>query len=501
MKRLAGLRTLIKRWQPFPSHLFLLLAVLLLAFLGYDYQRSLVPFTIEFNGVPYPAMTHQATVGGALTDAGLKIEPGDWVRPELTAPLTRGMTVEVEPARTVAIEADGRLIESRTHETTPLGVLTEAGLALNPFDEVLIDARPLARKSSLPLRSTTVPADNPPLPWERPAAQPIHLLVKRAVALFVDNDGIPSTLYTTATTIGEALLEHDILLYLGDRVTPSLGNRVSAGLKVYIQRSKAVELVADGHAVRTRSRAETVADVLAEQYVSLVGKDTVDPPESTPVRDGMGIRVTRVSRAMVVEQDTVAFETVWKPAADLALDQQRVDQQGKEGLTRRRIEVLYRDGQEVQRERDEEWIEAEPQTKIIAYGTRITPQTVQTDDGQLSYWRKVRMLATSYTAASSGKTRDDPRYGITRSGLPVERGVVAVDSAVVGLGDRLYVPGYGIAVVGDTGGGIKGRRIDLGYPEDDPVMWYRWVDVFVLGSPPPRDDIRWVLPNWPREER
>jgi len=42
------------------------------------------------------------------------------------------------------------------------------------------------------------------------------------------------------------------------------------------------------------------------------------------------------------------------------------------------------------------------------------------------------------------------------------KGVVAVDPRVIRLGSRLYVEGYGFAVAGDTGGSIKGKRIDLG---------------------------------------
>ena len=81
----------------------------------------------------------------------------------------------------------------------------------------------------------------------------------------------------------------------------------------------------------------------------------------------------------------------------------------------------------------------------------------------------------------------------------MRRGIVAVDPRVVNLGGRVYVPGYGFGDVADTGGRILGRRIDLGYDEWDLVYWYRWVDVYLLAPPPPKSQIPWVLPNWPRE--
>ncbi|MBN1810686.1 MAG: 3D domain-containing protein, partial [Anaerolineae bacterium] len=103
--------------------------------------------------------------------------------------------------------------------------------------------------------------------------------------------------------------------------------------------------------------------------------------------------------------------------------------------------------------------------------------------------------------ATSGKTRDHPHYGITFLGWQMRAGIVAVDPTVVNLRSDVYVFGYGKGVAGDTGGAIKGRRIDLGYEEDDPkaLTWYRWVDVYLLAPAPPTSNIRWVLPNWPVE--
>ncbi len=54
--------------------------------------------------------------------------------------------------------------------------------------------------------------------------------------------------------------------------------------------------------------------------------------------------------------------------------------------------------------------------------------------------------------------------GRTASGLQVRKGVVAVDPALIPLGTRLFVPGYGNAVAADVGGAIKGRIIDLWMP-------------------------------------
>lgn len=54
--------------------------------------------------------------------------------------------------------------------------------------------------------------------------------------------------------------------------------------------------------------------------------------------------------------------------------------------------------------------------------------------------------------------------GHTATGAPVGVGTVAVDPSVIPLGSTVYIPGYGMAVADDTGGGIQGNRIDVWLP-------------------------------------
>jgi 3D (Asp-Asp-Asp) domain-containing protein/chromosome segregation ATPase len=67
--------------------------------------------------------------------------------------------------------------------------------------------------------------------------------------------------------------------------------------------------------------------------------------------------------------------------------------------------------------------------------------------------RSLTVLATGYALG-----------GRTASGLPVGWGAVAVDPSVIPFGSRLLIPGYGLGVAADTGGAIRGARIDLWFP-------------------------------------
>lgn len=53
--------------------------------------------------------------------------------------------------------------------------------------------------------------------------------------------------------------------------------------------------------------------------------------------------------------------------------------------------------------------------------------------------------------------------GRTASGIPVRNGVVAVDPRVIPLGTLIYIDGYGRFLAADTGGAIKGNRLDIWY--------------------------------------
>jgi 3D (Asp-Asp-Asp) domain-containing protein len=54
--------------------------------------------------------------------------------------------------------------------------------------------------------------------------------------------------------------------------------------------------------------------------------------------------------------------------------------------------------------------------------------------------------------------------GRTALGIPVRKGVVAVDPKLIPLGTKLHIPGYGPGIAADVGYAIKGRIIDLWFP-------------------------------------
>ena len=93
-----------------------------------------------------------------------------------------------------------------------------------------------------------------------------------------------------------------------------------------------------------------------------------------------------------------------------------------------------------------------------------------------AYTKQINAKVTAYTPFDAGCN------GITATGTKAEKGVIAVDPRVIPLGTKVYIPGYGVATAEDTGGAIKGNRIDVCYASKDQAFSWgvRNVPVYIL---------------------
>ena len=489
-KRVTELLVVLLRLLTMPGlwATFILFAMLVRA--TAEYMRDLHPVTLVVDGQTRAFYTRQATVRGLLADVGVTLSEHDRVIPALDTPLRSGMTITVERARPVVVMADGVERVVYAHEGTVDDILRLAKVELRPGDSLAVDGQVRVAGRTSSARGGRA---------REPQPLPARIEVKRAKVMYLDDSGVEQPLRTTAHTVGQALYQAGVTVYYGDRVYPDLNATVAPGLRVHIQRGLPIATTVDGHTIRARTHSKTVGEVLAELGVSLVGRDISFPPPEAAVEEGMQIRVVRVVEKTFVEEEIIPFETEWIPDPSLEIDHRRVDDAGSNGIIRHRYKAVYHDGKEVSRYLEDEWVARTPHPREIAYGTRIVIRTLETPDGPIEYWRRIRVFLTSYTEATCGKTPDHPLYGITRLGWKMRHGIIAVDPRVIPLRTKLYVPGYGPGIAGDTGGLIKGRHIDLGYDVDNFVMHYEWGYVYLLTPVPPPSKIRWILPDFPRE--
>jgi 3D (Asp-Asp-Asp) domain-containing protein len=295
--------------------------------------------------------------------------------------------------------------------------------------------------------------------------------------------------------VGEALWRAGYRLHQADLVAPPPDAAVTVGLSVRVERARPMTLLADGQTVAVYSRALTVEAVLAEAGLPLVGLDySVPAADGPPPADGL-IRVVRVREEVLTEQDLIPRETVYQALPEVEIDTVQVLQAGADGVVRRYLRVRYEDGVEVTRATEGEVIAQAASPRVIGYGSNLVIRTVDTPDGPIEYWRALTFYATSYSPSRAGVPRTARNFGITASGRPLTIGLVAIDRSYVPFGTRLYVPGYGYALAADTGGGVKGRWIDLGYDDWNYKSWHQVVTVYFVTPVPPADQIRWIMPS------
>lgn len=477
-----------KSWtRPIPvmrdANLFALAFVLIaLGALWYLFLAGRERVTIQLNEQETTIWTRQQTVRDALIEAGISWKAEDIVRPGLNEALPQDGRITLRLAMPIVISADGDVLERRTQATTISQVLKESNIRLKPQDLVFLDGRLTRSDASLPRYAAN--AGEPAL--FTPSNGIVHLTITRALPITINDNGTISTLYTTENTLGTALAHAGVQIYVGDSVTPDLTTPVTTGAAVYIRRSRPASVTVDGRTIRTRTRADTVAKLLAQEGVKLEDKDYAIPAPNNPLVDNLNVNITRVREVFITETEELRPGTYSVPNPNLELDEHVDAQAGAKGEKKRLFKSVYENGKLISTGLEREWIEKPPQDHIINYGTKVVVRELTLPDGSVvQYWRKIRLLATAYSAATSGKDKEHPEYGRTRLGLQAGRGIVAVDPRLINLGSSVYVPGYGQALAGDTGGRIKGKRIDLGFPEDAMEDWYRWVDVYVLTPVPP----------------
>lgn len=190
------------------------------------------------------------------------------------------------------------------------------------------------------------------------------------------------------------------------------------------------------------------------------------------LRHIVGVYVTR-ERELIWEK--IPFQTEIEYTKELPHRKKVIVKRGATG--RRGVikeTVIYSDGKRKSAVVSK-WIEYEPQTEYARVGTQYDLKTIEINGKKVSYWKTIKVLATSY---------DKTCYGcndITATGAKLKKGVVAVDPKIIPMHTQMYIPGYGFGKAEDTGGKIKGNRIDLAYDDIRYGDWSRrWVTIYII---------------------
>ncbi len=288
------------------------------------------------------------------------------------------------------------------------------------------------------------------------------------VDAFADSEKT-TELTTRQTTVSEFLAENNVELGEFDRVSMLMEDELYDEARLVIRKGRKFTLNIDGNIEIITTTKKTVREAFEEAGVLVSDSDRVEPGLDTFVEPDMSVSVFRVSSELITVDTEIPFKSREVSDSSLAKGKTKVKVRGVNGLKRTVYNITTENGVETKREIVEQTTLREPTTRVIAVGTKAVSaakssggtKTVTTNAGQtLNYSKKITVSATAYTAASGKKTA---------SGRVAQYGVIAVDPKVIPLGTKLYVEStddgkswqYGYCVAGDTGGAIKGNKIDL----------------------------------------
>jgi uncharacterized protein YabE (DUF348 family)/3D (Asp-Asp-Asp) domain-containing protein len=395
---------------------------------------------------------------------------------------------------TVTITANGETEEIRTHAKTVADVLDEQAIEVGQDD-------------FLSHSTDTAIEEDVAIEWDE------------AEQYTVTVDGEARSAWTTENTVSAILDKAEVEVTKHDKVSPALDETVDETTVIDVEKAYEVTIVDGGKDKKVWSTSTTVADFLKQHKVEVGKLDRVEKDMDELVLPNAKVEVVRIKKVTDVVEDAVKYAEETKKDATLLKGSEKLVQKGQNGLVKKTYEVVTENGKEVKRELTKEKVVKEPKKQITAVGTKTvvasvsrgtakketaTPVKQATSEkaaapakqaavktaskpaekapaqaaakapektqaapqpakkeapSEPSGGKEFYVSATAYTASCTGCS------GITATGINLKANpglkVIAVDPSVIPLGSKVWVEGYGNAIAGDTGGAIKGNKIDL----------------------------------------
>ena len=255
----------------------------------------------------------------------------------------------------------------------------------------------------------------------------------RSVEITMAN-GYKMTVVTTKTNVEEILEDNNIVIEDDERVTPSLDDEITESNKITITNKSEQEVQI---AKISESGVQTSLDEILKSYSPIIEK-------------------------IVVEQETIPYETITKDASQGSTDtKNKIIQQGEDGIKEITYKVKYQNEEEIEKIKLSETVVKEPVNKIVQVQRNITSRsgsTVASANTQAKGTGETKIFkVTAYCSCAKccGKAT-----GRTAAGTQATAGHTVAASGQFAFGTKLIINGQQYTVE-DRGGAIQGNRIDI----------------------------------------
>jgi len=287
-----------------------------------------------------------------VQQAGVLLGAGDRVDRQRDA-------LVVRRASDVLLSVDGKTYAVRAQADTIAELLDRAGVTLGVDDSVVRDGEFVVTAAALV--ATSAHAD-----------QPLTLSVRRAVPYTVIENGQQLSLRSSRGTLAVALRDAGVRLGAGDEVEPSLDTPLTAGMDVHVDHARELVVTLPEGRSTVYTIASTVGDALAGSGVALPADYRLDPPAETVVSAGLAVHVIGITEQQDLETERIQSYVVYQPDPTLPHGTQHAVI-GQDGVHYRQYEVISEDGTQVSRQLASEWDDPVAVDTVVYYSTAPAP--------------------------------------------------------------------------------------------------------------------------------
>ena len=312
-----------------------------------------------------------------------------------------------------------------------------------------------------------------------------HVLSAHEVS--VKNNGVIKKIVVSGGTVADALNQAGVKLGENQISVPSASTEIKSDTDIVILNAKKVSLTADGKTQNVLLPYGKVGESIILAGIRLSQDDILSVDCNTKVDDISELSIKRVIYKNVSVTEAVPFESKKENSDEIDLGDSKLKTKGVDGEKLVTKRVKYIDGEKDDEKVISEKITKKPVDEVTLVGTKGAASaggagTFTDENGvKVSYSYKLTGSGTAYTA---------PAGALTASGHEVYEGGVAVNSALIPYGSKLYIEttdgifSYGYATAIDTGGALMDGSaiVDLFYFSLDDCYSFgrRDVNVYVL---------------------
>jgi len=250
----------------------------------------------------------------------------------------------------VTLSIDGQTTEVRTSAKTVGALLESRGIEVNGHDVVA-----------------------PGLDTKVQDGTRIAVKFGRQVTFTVD--GAAQTIWTTATTVNDALKALSVDLSGAELSTSRSSGIGRQGLTIIIATQKTIIIVDAGKKRTITTTGQTLADALSAAKIKVDEDDKLSARPTTRLVDGLKFTFTRVDVSSKTKKFNVNFDTTRKETSKLNKGVTKIDTRGVDGVRAVTYRVVRHNGKIVESAKIKSKLLREPVTEVILVGTKTTTTT------------------------------------------------------------------------------------------------------------------------------